>query len=769
MSSTPNRPEFLDLRSKSQASVSRPLRSPRLHIAGEAPPELSPLDAFALQSRLLAKQLQESAKTGRRMSRLPPLTTDSPLIVQARSDYFRSLSHDSASEEDFHQQSASSAPASGFKPEVEDDVSNRPVSVHPRMSRIPPTPDESIPLPTMPNMDSLKRDQGDGRSLRDLKELRDEINDGEGEGFFGVGARREQSPGPIESNTQEKLSRTTTNESFTPAEKLSRSTTHDSPAPVGKLSRSTTHDSIPLNSPGPTHSITSSPERIIKQKSFDSAGLIPPRPLFTKRSSSLMSAQLDTTDEEGTSTLGTSFHSQGSRKLSTSSSIMSPSFAPYQRSPSISSDISGLPRPSFNFSRPMSRAGTPTFDSPARQASSDSHASFLFADESATTPISMTSDGFHDGNAEDGSSNMKPTYNLPRGKALQRDSVIIPNSTSTPTRFSWEEPINSQPQQTYNTSFQAYQPPPSPPSRPATSTETQTANVSRPSQEPSKLSTELYRAVQESSAQPRASIESARVSSEAPRGRPPLITHDLTRNTSLSGTTSDSASTIKDVRSPTAGAPTMTELSAEEHVTKAIDLHENGSLQESTWHLRHAAKQNHPTGMLLYALACRHGWGMRPNPKEGVDWLRKAVECASLEVKDDEEHIKEGQRVDVTERKTHKAQFALGVYELGVSHMNGWGIDQDKALALKCFEIAAAWGDVDALAEAGFCYAQGIGCKKDLKKSAKYYREAEAKGMNMVGNSWIHKAKYNEDAKDSEKARPKSRARKSIFSRKTHS
>jgi TPR repeat protein len=47
-----------------------------------------------------------------------------------------------------------------------------------------------------------------------------------------------------------------------------------------------------------------------------------------------------------------------------------------------------------------------------------------------------------------------------------------------------------------------------------------------------------------------------------------------------------------------------------------------------------------------------------------------------------------------------------------------------------------AWGDVDALAEAGFCYAQGIGCKKNLKKSAKFYRMAEDKGMSMVGNSW---------------------------------
>ena len=159
----------------------------------------------------------------------------------------------------------------------------------------------------------------------------------------------------------------------------------------------------------------------------------------------------------------------------------------------------------------------------------------------------------------------------------------------------------------------------------------------------------------------------------------------------MSATTSDSASTIKDTRSQHSSvpAPAMSDLSAEEHVSKAIALHESGSLQESTWHLRHAAKQNHPTGMLLYALACRHGWGMRQNPREGVQWLRKAAESAQLEIADDEDQAKEGKAVDVVERKTRKAQFALSIYELGVSHMNGWGIEQDKALALRCFEIAA--------------------------------------------------------------------------------
>jgi hypothetical protein len=189
---------------------------------------------------------------------------------------------------------------------------------------------------------------------------------------------------------------------------------------------------------------------------------------------------------------------------------------------------------------------------------------------------------------------------------------------------------------------------------------------------------------------------------------------------------------------------------------------------------------------------------MRPNQREGVQWLRKAVDSAGLEVGEDDDAV--GGK-DAAARKARRAQFALGIYELGVSHLNGWGIEQDKALALRCFEIAARWGDADALAEAGFCYAQGVGCKKDLKKAAIYYRKAEAKGMSMVGNSWyvffstfpavnsndraltfcrIYKDKYMADDDDSRQSRqsrsrqggasekkPRSKSRtRSIFGRK---
>ncbi|KAK3337249.1 hypothetical protein B0T19DRAFT_351483 [Cercophora scortea] len=753
----PSRPECLDLRSKSQASVSRPLRSPRLHVAGEAPPELSPLDAFAMQSRLLAKQLEESARQDHRVSRLPPLTTESPLIKQGRSEYFRSLSHDSGDED--IDGSAQHATGLGFRPEVEEDVTNRPVSMHPRMSGMPaPTLDFSIPLPTMAKADATNKGW-----LKDI----------DTENYFGTGARREQSPAQMDRNPlPDRMA-------FPDHRPESRSARVEGP---------------PQQSPVPSYvTMAASPERIHTKSAFDAGGLVPPRPLFSKRSSSVMSSNLESTDEDVASSLGTSFHSQGNRKLSTSSGVLSPGPGPYQRSPSVSSESSGLPRPSFNFSRPLSRAGTPSFDLPARQASSDSHASFILADDTAGTPVSMNGEGFPDTVGPDGQPTA-PTFvyskfSLPRGKSLQRESAVLDSQPNA--HFSWEQPPIVPPSnvQTYPINGQ---PPPSPPTRPSSAASTRVLEepVPRASLEPSKLSIEMSRQALQSSPVPsRPSTDAVSPARSRPSGdaaspaRSQLSMDGVSpledrqraqpfasrlRDASggksfVSTATSDSASTIK-ARSQNSFAPTMSDMSAEEHVTKAIALHEAGQLQQSTWHLRHASKQNHPTGMLLYALACRHGWGMRANQREGVAWLRKAMECAQLEIADDEDHVKEGKPVDAVERKTRKAQFALSIYELGVSHMNGWGIEQDKALALRCFEIAGSWGDLDALAEAGFCHAQGIGCKKNLKKSAKFYREAEAKGMNMIGNSWIHKSKYDDDGGKEEK---KSKPRKGIFGRKS--
>lgn len=650
--SVTNRPSLLDLRSHSVNSAvttsSRPLRSPRLHVAGEAPPELSPLDAFALQSRLLARQLQETTnKDGNRVSRLPPLTAESPLIIQGRSEYFRSMSQDSGSDRD-----ESPAPTSAGLGLVEDAFSGeieRPKSMHPRMSRIPATPDDGVPplpedMPDVPDIPEFARG-------RQLGHHNDPAN------YFG--ARQDRSPSPLQSDT------------------------------LSSLDRQSTKSPVPTHPPPSSFSsaFSNSSPRRFKQGSFDEVGLAPPRSLVPGRSPSALSSPVPP-DEETFGNMSSSVQSLPSRKLSSGSAAlphhMASSVIPsFQRSPSAASESSILPRPAFNFSRPISRAGTPNLDHPIRQASSDSQPSFILADESAQTPISMHSEAFLEqpGDDKGNGTYVYSKFVLPRGKSIQRSE-----SSDHPPQGGA---------------------PPSPPTRPSSSSAhtipDDAASISsamtRQRSDAGKLSSESSRIGPYGQPSPnpsRPSNEARRPPEDASRGRSRTMhAGDAPRGrTPASVGTSDSANTVRptmSVRSTAStAAPTAAEMTAEEHLAKGIECHENGSLNESTYHLRHAARLNHPTAMLLYALACRHGWGMKPNQKEGVQWLRKAADMASGEVADDEGMAKEGKRINVAENKTHKAQFALSIYELGVSHMNGWGIEQDKALALRCFEIAGS-------------------------------------------------------------------------------
>lgn len=597
------------------------------------------------------------------MSRLPPLTVESPLIVQGRSDYFRSMSNESGSEPGQSPGEDVSA-GLGLRTEYQDafDPDDRPRSMHPRMSRVSPPPDESIPPVPQPPLDDSR-----GRPLDQVEE---------NPSYFG--ARRERSPSLYHSDTQSQ-----------PDRQIDR-------LAAGK------DNSFPPLSPLRRPSYPDSPERP-KQGSIDELGLVPPRSLFPQRSSSIISSPLLLPEDDSSSNMGGSFHSLPPRKLSSGSvafgnPMASPSLGHFKRSPSVGSDSSALPRPSFNFSRPLSRAGTPTFDSPSRQASSDSHPSFVFADDSAHTPVSMHSDAFPDVPPEEkgpgAPSYIYSKFTLPRGKCIQR-SDDPEAQTQVPSR--WDQPMVPPGMQC------APMAPPSPPSRPSTSSARPIADdavsmmssMTRPSMDASKVSMDSSRLAADYPPPPagRHSNDGSRSSEEAPRGRARTSTmHEVTRGrTPASQTgTSDSASTIRPPPTARSAAPTASEMSAEEHLAKGIECHENGSLQESTYHLRYAARLNDPTAMLLYALACRHGWGMRANQKEGVQWLRKAAEYAQIEIADDEDQAKGGKHVDAIERRTRKAQFALSIYELGVSHMNGWGIEQDKALALRCFEIAGS-------------------------------------------------------------------------------
>lgn len=683
--------------------------SPRiLHIAGDVPPAMSPLDAFAAHSRLLAKQLEDNQKSNNRVSRLPPVAVASSLAKQ-RPGYFRSLT-EGRDNAQIERMKPVEEP-SGNRREVET-PEFRPKSFYPRMSTASPAFSMRAPLePAIPS--PLAHDQTFSTPMEHRPSSRG--------GYFG--APRAQSP---EAVAPMRRSFESTQRSLANRSESSFDSTHRPTVLARELSIEST-----------------------SSRGQYSHGLLAPNPPFTRQTPSIRSVGVDSSDDENLGyTPGSSFSNE--RKLSESSGLsglsipqspLSPFMPPpsHIRSPSAGSDYSTggnrLSRPAFNFSRPLSRNSQPSMEFPPRQSSADSQRPrgpllrqlssdsqpHRMSEDAVTTPISTEREEFFDSPEQQVPtvpSYIYAKYSLPRGRMLGRNSIPLENIMP---QFEWEQ-VNNQSQTTH---------PNSTAKEPDTSLQTPPHSLEseRPTADsPERPSADSTRSL-ESSERPSADSYESRL------GRPPPMPN-LQHQHRQSMTSMNSGSTIK--ASP--AQRTTADLSAEDHLSKGIACHERGSLKESTYHLRIAARANNPTAMLLYALACRHGWGMRPNPQEGVQWLRKAMDYASLELENDieaESHASRGRQLgDVTERKTRRAQFALSVYELGVSHMNGWGIEQDKALALRCFEIASDWGDADAMAEAGFCYAQGVGCKKDLKRAARYYRDAEKRGMSMVGNSW---------------------------------
>ncbi|KAK6338485.1 hypothetical protein TWF730_002548 [Orbilia blumenaviensis] len=422
----------------------------------------------------------------------------------------------------------------------------------------------------------------------------------------------------------------------------------------------------------------------------------------------------------------------------------------------------------FNFSRPMSKTGfydeggssgrSPSVDLPRNPRRTDSldYRSFVeeaersntmaseeenFGDNtelrgpSSFTPRHRTTGSGMSGRAGPTESYTYSAYTLPRGRTVDRSSIVFFDGD----KHKFEEDEAS-------ASGGSRQP-------------AEEKNVS-PSSAVGPSPFAAMRASQDSQRPPLTPSQSH--NTPVP---PPQPT--LGRSLSSQSAESNISATL---RPRTSGAPKLT---PEEHLNIGIPLHEKGSFAESTYHFRLSAMGGNTTGMLMYALALRHGWGRRANQAEAFTWLRKAAAIAQEEMASAE---KDPTKPKPTwwESKSMRSKFALMTYELGMSYTNGWGCSEDKATGLRYFEIAANWGDVDALSEAGYAYANGQGCKKDLKKSAKYYRMAAENGVSMVGNSWIWKEKYDDEddkgkkkgGKEKEKEKEKEKPGLLSFSRK---
>lgn len=679
------RPGMGENRFYSHDTLRSGLPSPRVeHFDGEVPPALSPLDAFAAQGRLLAKQLDESKRYDRRMSRLPPSSVARSLS-QPRPAYFRSASSGDSG--------LSRQPTQKINTDLEE-PRFRPQSEHPRISAVPSR------VSGYDDMDGYATPGRESTTLRSEPEDLEEMP-------------RTESPEDISMRSGMENSRCLVD------------------APVG----------LALTAPS-RNSSTDSTSRLMIPRT-----LAPPASPLPRPSSSSRVAHPESSDDDySSSTAGSTFSKP--RKLSSSSAMSMPhspassGFRPPLRSPSLSSETSNngtsaqLPRPSFNFSRPISRSST-SLSAPAPTAYPEpipaNQQSMNRGKKPNPIHVPQSTD-FADLPADEPSS-AQPTYvyskySLPRGRNVSRDSMVFAG-LQTP-HFEWTEPLFESPQgDTAGHERPARTPSPAPTGRETIYSQQASIAYASPKSEQQPFTEASSRRSLSPEAGPTEQTLTPRQSPPTPRAGEKDET-----------TSTDSASTIQP--QTTRSMVASTAVSAEDHLSLGIECHEKGSLKESTYHLRIAAKQSHPTAMLLYALACRHGWGMRPNQREGVQWLRKAVNSVGVELSDEPDGSGPSRAKEL--QKAYRAQFALSIYELGVSHLNGWGIEQDKSLALRCFEIAGQWGDVDAMAEAGFCYTQGVGCKKNMKTAARFYRMAEEKGMTMVGNSWyvyrIHGAPF---------------------------
>jgi TPR repeat protein len=172
------------------------------------------------------------------------------------------------------------------------------------------------------------------------------------------------------------------------------------------------------------------------------------------------------------------------------------------------------------------------------------------------------------------------------------------------------------------------------------------------------------------------------------------------------------------IKTPTPSDRVLSPDDPEDCLQLGIACHESGQLERSAFFFERAAtlRGGCGTGMLLWGLTLRHGWGCAVDPTRGFAFLQKAAET----VVDDLDGVvasggTQGFGGDKEEQaaKAAKAELVLSIYELGMSFRKGWGVKKDKKMvrsrvgslsgwahatsqALSYFELASTLGDPDA-------------------------------------------------------------------------
>ncbi|VEU23759.1 DEKNAAC104833 [Brettanomyces naardenensis] len=188
-------------------------------------------------------------------------------------------------------------------------------------------------------------------------------------------------------------------------------------------------------------------------------------------------------------------------------------------------------------------------------------------------------------------------------------------------------------------------------------------------------------------------------------------------------------------------------LTPESRVSMAIALRKSGQSKEAAYQLHVAADQGNVEAMFLYGLSLRYGYGVAKDERSSFLWVCKSGGI----VPDRVYHFTVNPKIILRDLDRSNSQLQPDeprssiFFEIGQAYLHGWGCRIDIKQGLEFLELSGSLGYCDAMCEAGKLWTNKNqnGGKRDLLRSASWFRLAERCGVELMGSEWIHKKKYD--------------------------
>ncbi|KAI8621132.1 hypothetical protein BC830DRAFT_1058585 [Chytriomyces sp. MP71] len=178
-------------------------------------------------------------------------------------------------------------------------------------------------------------------------------------------------------------------------------------------------------------------------------------------------------------------------------------------------------------------------------------------------------------------------------------------------------------------------------------------------------------------------------------------------------------------------------------VALSIYYHEETPFMDlATYYASLSAASGNSVGLFLYGIALRHGLGVEKDTAKGLEILSRSADAAMGSYAGGTlPGLNAGSLAGA--KSFASKELAMVLFEIGNSYRNGWGVSKSESTAMYYYLVASGLGEVDAHVALGDIHMRGeMGCRKDKKAAAKFYRLAVEGGYKEPSLHWIYKEKW---------------------------